>query len=373
MEHSPQCAHGLTAATCAVCKHGPTVDAGYNGPPPDVDYTWEARKHETVSRRSNSGRTSQRVTRFGAAYVSGALDIDVHGRPLLAECGPDVNVIDPASAAARMLLAACESVDRHGRPIIRRGRHGLSAIDIARITDAAFTGCDLPPLLNGTEVRQFQQQIHKDRTASAATTTHTTDITGGRMVEISTLWVTDAVDARGVHTPRVVRDDTVADIYEHTAAYGPQTDTEVRWPTRGTADGWKHGRVPYAERNTDPRTRRVFRVSSDGTCERVVIVVNGHTDTETLWDGHTAVDRLPAIVKTTSALADRTTVNTDERPTTAAAWQTLIERLAPGGRAVIGDVSVTYAAGGDRYSATAPDMPRKRSRTAAGLAALLAA
>lgn len=447
MEHSPQCAHGLTAVTCASCKYGPAeAVTGYFPEPSDDDRAFDARKHETVTRRSNSGRTSQRVTRFGAAYVMGAIDIDVNGLPLLAEFGPDVNVIHPSTAAARMVAAALDD----GR--IRRGRHGrLSVIDLEKITAAAY-GDLLPPMLNGTEVRQYQQQIHRDRAAAAATTTQTCDITGGRTVEISTLYVTDAMDAQGVHTPRVVRDDTIGDIYAQNDAHGPQTDTEVRWPTRGTADGWKYGRVPYGQRTDDPRTRREMYWDSRpmvhtpyGRMSWRVVVVNGHTGTvglptvtvapvpptearmdwkrvtctpivglsygkrgamrqwhwtlpvtavthhdgtavtdvtvaapvpttvDRIHDGHTVLERSPAIVRTTTALADRTTVEADERPTTVDAWEALITRLTPGKRATIADVTVTFAKRGDRYSATSPGIARVQTRTARAMAERLAA
>lgn len=422
---------------------------------------WNARQHEVTTHRTRKGRTTQRVVRYGKASVVGALDVDCNGSPLLAEIGPDVNRLDPNGVAARLLVKALE------RGEIGRTRVGLSALDIDAITRAAY-GDLIPPVMGTTDVRQYEQVIHRDRSASAATTTHTTDITGGRSVEISTMWVSAQTDANGHRTARVWRDDTIGEIVAPTDAYRPHTaletdvptmpyaptDTDVDWPTRGTTGVLKFGRLPHTTRATDPTTRRglvwdprpmvhtpfgrlAYRVivvtladdraglptttavpvpptaprmdwrpytgtplvglsygkrggmrryywtagvasvtRSDGSA--VVDLVHAPANVRLvshLFDGHQVIERdAPAHART--AIADRTDITTsaDDRPTTAAAWLSLIERIEPGKRADCGDISVTFGKRGDRYSATFRDgRPRVQSRTAQGMANKLSA
>lgn len=415
---------------------------------------WNARQHDVVTGRTRKGRTTQRVTSFGAAVVSGALDCDVNGRPLLATTTSEHH-LHASGAAARLLLKASErevvGADGVTRPEITRRRHGLDALTIGRICQQAY-GDLIPPVLNGTDVRQYEQVIHRDRAAQAGNVSHVTDIGGGESHEIGTMWISGYVDAQGAQTSRVVRDTTVAEIFGPDAANVGQTDTHVTWLTRGTSGTMQHGRLAHEPRESDPKSRRVFRVAPDGTCERVVIVVTGAadvvglptssqvahptvaprwdwtrrhgrtvlaatgvygprgivadgvrvllpgvasvtdhqgreitrtistpptaTEVDRVWNGHETCDRLPAIVKTTDVLEQRTTVTAADvaLPTSAGAWQALIERLAPGDRADMGDITITHTRRGDYYCATVRgDTPaHHRARTARGLAALLA-
>jgi hypothetical protein len=298
--------------------------------------------------------------------------------PLLATV-EDVHVIGGGSGAAARLLArardAAETLRTlpesqraqfaHENYLLRTGRYGASTIDIGRICDAAF-GDEIPKVVNATDVRQYEQVIHRDRSALSPVTQQSCDIGGGETFDIGTLWISGYVDAQGAQTSRVVRDATIADIYAPSVANGPQTDTSVSWPVRGNAGGAKFGRLEYSPRKDEPKTRHTFRVSSDGTCESVVLVVSAAGTTDRLFDGFIARDRPAAIVKTETALADRTTIDltvpdaTDDRPTTHDGWCTLLARLNAGDRANLGDVIVTVSRDGSRMSATFPGQARAR-------------
>lgn len=377
------CSHGLEQGTCAVCKYGPDTPDGYV-PVVEPDYAFEARKHTVRTHRTRKGRTVQEVTKFGAARVVGAVDVDANGRPLLAELGPDVNHLDPSSVAARLLAVALE------RGEIRRGRLGISTIDLDRITREAY-GDLLPPVAGSTEVRQYEQVIHKDRGARGVNTAHTCGLDGGSTVELSDLWITGYVDRYGAQTSRVVRDATIGEILaprvacvSHTSDddelpnYIPDapTDSKPTWQTRGTYGVTKFGRLPYDPRQSDPKPCRVFRVASDGTCERVALAVVAGADPDHVWFGHQLVTRTAPIVRTTDALEARTTITADDvpdLPTDEQAWAELLGALDVGKRADLGLVTVTTTA--KWWRATDRRGPETRSiarRTAQGLAHALA-
>lgn len=373
------CKHGLDAPTCASCKYGPAADDTYNGPPPDIDYAWQARNHAVTERRNAKGATVRKVTRFGAATVIGALDADVHGRPLLAELGPDLHHLAPSSAAARLLV----------RAELRRKRHGFSTIDIDAITREAY-GDLIPPVVGSTDVRQYEQVIHRDRSAmgTAQVTARAVGLDGGRSHHFDTLWIQGYVSPSGLPTGRVVRDDTIGSICEQSDAYAPQTATTATWPTRGTYGVTVEGRLPLERRAGEAHTLTLewrpvmagdarLNLSPYGALYRVARPVVAHADSEHIWHGHNLIDRSAPVVKTADQLAQRTTItaDTEQLPTTRDAWANLIGRLAPGERADLGHITITLGKRGDRYSAVVrgEHPTRYQTRTAEGLALKLSA
>lgn len=353
---------------------------------------WNARQHDVHTHRTRKGATVQEVTHYGAATVRGSLDCDVNGLPLLAASPRDSHVLHPSSAAARQLVIAAEREStedsRRAHHVIGRKRFGLSALDVLRITDATYREHGLEPLLTGTEVRQYEQVIHRDRAASSRATAHSVGLTGGRTdITIEPrLMLRPTCHADGTYSVSCGMDTTLPDCVAQAGANVPQTPSLKAWPTRGLTGDTRFGRLPLARRNSDPSTARVHAVASDGTATRVVEVVTASDDTERLFVGHRVIEREPAVVKTETARADRTTITatagpasatpTADRPTTERAWTRLLAKLEPGKRADLGDVTCTVNKRGDYYRATVREATGSRhlkSRTAQGLARLLAA
>lgn len=103
------------------------------------DRAFQARKHETITRRTNKGATTQRVTRRGYSQHPGDFTrSDGDTLPVLAE-----------------VLG------------IHRGVYGWSGIDLVRLADAAYSSEGLEPLL-GTDAMAFAQVIHAGEGAQAS-------------------------------------------------------------------------------------------------------------------------------------------------------------------------------------------------------------
>lgn len=150
--------------------------------PWDVDgrpvdrHTWDARKHAVITRRTQKGTSTQRVTRGGVAFVIGAHDIPT----LLAMCG-------------------------------RKVRGGWDVLAVRRATDVLYRH-DHVPALAGTELRAFAEVIPGDVATAAEMVgagSHTCDTAGY-------LNVTSAV-----------RDIVAGERRD-------RPETRLRWPTRVT-------------------------------------------------------------------------------------------------------------------------------------------
>lgn len=238
---------------------------------------WNARQHDVRTGRTRKGATTQEVTRYGAAVVHGSLTDDSDGMPLLASSG-DVHKLHPSASAARQLLLASErdatdSTTRRTNHVIGRKRFGLSTLDVLRITDATYREHGLEPLLTGTEVRQFEQVIHRDRAAQARVTAHSVGLDGGSAVDVPTrLMLRPTTHADGSYSVSCSLDSTIGEIVAQAAANVPQTGSMKAWPTRGATGDTRFGRLPMVRRNSDPSTARVHRDDS-GELVRVVEVV----------------------------------------------------------------------------------------------------
>lgn len=152
------------ARTMAIAAQtDPTPD---NGAPLDLDPTgdwddrafhvavtaseiWQARQHETVTRRSNSGRTNVKVTRRGVASVIGAID------------GPD----------------GCGTALAHVGA--RRTRTGWDALGVIRATKLLYRADEVPPMI-GTDAVAWSDIIAGDASTTDVhgVARHTGDASG---------------------------------------------------------------------------------------------------------------------------------------------------------------------------------------------------
>lgn len=283
---------------------------------------WQARKHETVTKRSRKGVTSQRVTRFGSAAIVGSFDRDVNGLPLLAES--DTHEIEPASAAARVLLAELE------RGTIKRHAAGWSAIDIGKLTDAILASDPEWVATQGaSEVRQWSQMVSTDQLAVTAPTALQSCGISGSYRDADWDWFAAHTAAYGAHTA----------IAKHAPRQRLTFKRRASDPTGVTVFGHRH--------IITPRTGRARYVK---WCS-VTTLPAPADDTETLYIGHHLVTRVPAI-KRDGATTKARTIGHLPMPETQHALEVLIESLAPGERIEIGDHIVATRNPKGRYNAT---------------------
>lgn len=192
---------------------------------------WQARQHETVSRRSNSGRTLTKVTRRGVASVQG----DTRGTVTLND------------DEWRSLDGCTVTLEHVGA---RRTRIGWDALGVIRATKLLYRADEVPAMI-GTDAVAWSEVIPGDASS--------TDVHGVAR---------HTGDASGYLTLTSAMSD---------ALQGPERAREGRmaWASRTTL------RKP-ARRRTDP--------VDDGTR-----LVGAHVDPELLWHGHRLVKRAPAV------------------------------------------------------------------------------
>lgn len=383
-------------------------DGRRGGGVPDLPAAPDAwRGEHTVKRGRNRKGATAKVLARGDAPVIGRMDVDCHGRPLLAAPSLVSDVLDWSWCAARMLVdaaAAPEMVD--GRPNadhLRRHRSGWSGIGVARLTDAAGSlDADFPRLL-GTDAEAWATVVPGDRSSRSPVAFQRADLSG-----LS-------------HHP------TIGRFVAPAAGYGTHT-SKLAWQARQSTgiDRDKHGNlverpaITYRARKSDPSistrdetvtvpwhrhiirspyvpatlaNRRGHLVAMFPETFHRVTVLPSAADTPAVRtvaaDGHIAVrtgtperlhigrvtipraaridrDKHGTPVKR-GAIAART-IGTVTAPETVDGWATLLETLNRGERVICqtetGNVTVTRGKGG-QYAAT--DKREGREQTIRGM------
>jgi hypothetical protein len=312
---------------------------------PMNEQAWRSRHHETISKRSRKGSTSQEVKRYGAATITGSLDRDHLGRPLLAM--PDHAEL--ASAAARALHTDRERGD------LRKMVTGWDAAAVLQLTETLY-GDEIEPLLgeDSRRTRAYQQQVRADRSSycsSAFRTSHLGDV----------------LDA-------VPHSTTTRDlIAAQRDVYAADTSTKLAWPRRV-----RLGSVRL--RKSEPKPAPMFVVDSEGQAVRTTYLVSASTTPGTMWRGHQLVQRGETSArrsKVRQAAADKRkarTTGTVEAPSTIQGWEELLSMVNRSERLLVtsdaGRVTISRSPEGV-YSAITP-AGRIKARTIAGMATRLA-
>lgn len=299
---------------------------------PSLPDPWSARQHESVPRRSASGRTTFKRTRVGMATVNGRTD-----RP--AGRVPYDGLTDDACNAriiAGRLLEGC-----------RHMVTGVNSLDVQRVTDLVY-GRYLGELdaLVGTDVTAYEQGLNIDQVLDVLGTSRTSGISGP------------------------YRDSTWDRFAAPTAVYAGNTGSQVEWPMRVTLPIGHH-------RRDDARDSHVFVVASDGTVTLTHSLIGPSWQTgddgepSHRFHGHTRVRR-PDAARDRRAESERTdgrTIGTVREPTNRAGWTELLDHLNRGERIAVttadGRGIVTRSPSG--MFATSGALGRHRSRTVAKL------
>jgi hypothetical protein len=308
---------------------------------PMNEQAWRSRHHETISKRSRKGSTSQEVKRYGAATITGSLDRDHLGRPLLAM--PDHAEL--ASAAARALHTDRERGD------LRKMVTGWDAAAVLQLTETLY-GDEIEPLLgeDSRRTRAYQQQIRADRSAYCAAAFRQGRLSDGAVPGTS---------------PDVL--DALSDVYR------ADTSTKLAWPRR----------VKLASvrlRKSEPKPAPMFVVDSEGQAVRTTYLVSASSTPGTMWRGHQLVQRGETSArrsKVRQASADKRqarTIGTVEAPSTIQGWEELLSMVNRSERLLVtsdaGRVTISRSPEGV-YSAITP-AGRIKARTIAGMATRLA-
>ena len=290
------------------------------------DESFNARRHDVVTKRSAKGATSQRVTHYGIAPVIGRTDVDVRGLPMLADATPDDT---PNVAAARALSIAAQRTNPHDGPRLRSRTAGVNAFDVLSITQAIY-GNLIDPLLgtDGIGSRSFAQVVHADRSAYSACAVRQGALSDGAHPDSDRAILAASGTVYVSHTSRL----PWAPRYRIAMGADRGGETRVR-ATKRTHVVVRHRLVTG---------RQVFDV--------VEIAAPTDTPSTHRFVGHRKVAR-PAPAKRGKRVsvkrAARTVGHAVDTPATVDGWCELVGMLNRGERLTVGDhVTVTRGKGG---------------------------
>lgn len=276
-------------------------------PAPDP---FEGVRHQTHSKRSNSGRTATRVTRAGKVYVIGP-DPFRDDIELVRVDGITLTALADAWHAIYGGEHECTCDDlTETRPIYRRGKMVVrNGEPVTRTVALRACHCSPFPRLAGTDLRAYAEVTPEVRDASyvTPTATHRTGIAGGLLSDSE-------------HVSRTIRgrraDGTRYAVTEH-GRYGDAiTDRSV--PTIDTASHPTRVRLSMRPRKSDP---------TESTRDGVTELVAPASDREHLWHGHRLIPRASAVRSGSDTRARR-----NARARAAAPWTPFV----PAVRAAIG-------------------------------------
>ncbi len=300
-------------------------DSVKGGGVPDLAHgpvAWSARQHGVKVKRSNSGRTVITVIRSGMATVQGAEHTT--------GC-----TTDAASVWVPGLVAVLD--DRNRYSMVRRARHDRVAIDVLRVTDAAYAVHGVPSLL-GTDAptrrgSMFPELIdtgfYSDPLPADAPHSHRMGVVTPDACRVA---------HRNAGLSGMAHDATLDRFAAHSDVYTSHTEG-LDWPMR----------VLRAPRARD--SEKVLIGPHSGVTR--LLASTGEPDT--VWIGHSKITRPPRAAVVRRGKRAARTIGTVDAPTTIQGWETLLDHLTAGERIVCtditGQVTVTRSKSG-RYSAT---------------------